>query len=61
MSCSVLRAEATAAASASSMSSLSVRFCRSSGAIAEMATALATSPAAWPPMPSAIASRRGPA
>ena len=28
---------------------------------AAMATALATSPAAWPPMPSATASRRGPA
>ena len=26
-----------------------------------MATALATSPAAWPPMPSATASKRGPA
>ncbi len=33
----------------------------SRSASAPMATALATSPAAWPPMPSATASRRGPA
>src|SRR5437763_1585964 len=33
----------------------------SSGATVSMATRLATSPAAWPPIPSATASSRGPA
>ena len=61
ISCSVDLAEATASASASSMSALSVRPWPSSGAMAEIATALATSPAACPPMPSAMASSRGPA
>ena len=59
ISCSVLFAAATAAASESSMWSTGTSLSRS--AIAEIATELATSPAACPPMPSAIASRCGPA
>jgi len=59
MSCRIWLACATAVdrAICSSFGGMS----SSSSASVAMATALATSPAAWPPMPSATASRRGPA
>ena len=59
ISCSVLLACATAVAS--ELSSWSWGRSVSRPARAEIATELATSPAACPPMPSAIASRFGPA
>ena len=58
-SCSLALAMATAMASSFSMSSSAGT--ESSSAIDAMVSALATSPAAWPPIPSATASRRGPA
>ena len=58
ISCSVMFASATASASGSSRSPVGSW---SRAASAEMATALATSPAACPPIPSAMASRQGPA
>ena len=59
-SCSRALAVATAMASTFSMSPSSAGSA-SSSAIDAMVSALATSPAAWPPIPSATASRRGPA
>ena len=59
ISCRVALALATAADSTFSRSLTGTS--PSSPASAEMATALATSPAACPPMPSAMASRCGPA
>ncbi len=59
MSCRVRLARVTASARASCSSLAGMSPSRSVSA--EMATALATSPAAWPPMPSATASKRGPA
>ena len=58
-SCSRALAMATAMASTFSMSPSGCS--ASSSAIEAMVSALATSPAAWPPIPSATASRRGPA
>ena len=58
-SCSRALAMATAMARTFSMSPLTCS--ASSSAIDAMVSALATSPAAWPPIPSATASRRGPA
>ncbi len=59
ISCRVAPAPATALARAGSIPSGSIPV--SSGASALIATALATSPAAWPPIPSAMTSRCGPA
>ena len=59
ISCKVLLAVATAPASASSRWSGGTS--SSSPVSAEIVTELATSPATCPPMPSAIASRCGPA
>ena len=58
-SCSRMFAMATASASALTRSVPGRS--ASSGAIVVIVAALATSPAAWPPMPSATASRCGPA
>ena len=59
ISCSRVLAAATAEDSSASMSPPGGS--ESSFAIEAMVRELATSPAAWPPIPSATASRRGPA